>query len=273
MSSDIVPVRLPDEIADKEWNVVVDSIVRELAWPDIPEKVIRATELLLTGHPVYIVAKKLGVKTDTVRLWLSQYPTMAMAVANGRALLSKWRMSKLEQQFLTAVDRSNEILDVSLTGTIDDGGAEPVDVDPKVMATIAQHARYIIGLFAGQKIDVQVTHELGDTVLEASQGALEYIAQRIAEKRDRSDVEPIEAVVRVIDPRLDNSAPLLQSNGTTHFGELGVLDRNDSGTLCHICGDRFKSFAKHLRDRHTMSAAEYELTYMLDEGEVRRSEQ
>jgi hypothetical protein len=253
---------------DEEWNVIVNRIVDELANEDIPDKVITAAEMLINGFPIYKTAKKLGVRSDTVRRWLSRYPALAVAVANGRQLLTRWRMARLEQQFLTAVERSQEILEVPLDGELEDG----TKVNPKILPVVAAQARYIIGLFAGQKVDINITHELGDTVMKANQDALTYIAEQLAAQQMRSEGEPIEAVYRIIDAEVDNAGPMLDENGSPPFGELGRLDTTPAGTLCHICGRRFRGLGRHLFTNHATSPDEYESLYMLEEGSVRRND-
>ena len=203
--NEIVPIQ--DITSDDTWRSICDRIVDELHEEDLPDQVIQATELILAGYPMYQVARQCHVSTSTVRRWLTTYPTMAAAVANGHALLSKWRMGKLEQQFLSAIEKSQEVLSLSLSG--ENPNADDERVDPKVLTVVAAQARYIIGLFAGQKIDVTVTHEAGDSLFKAKKDALDYIVEQLQQQRDDSDIEPIEAVFRVIDPKMDNDGPML----------------------------------------------------------------
>jgi hypothetical protein len=257
-----------------EWHQIVEQILSELSDEDqqLPEKVIQATEMLLAGYPTYKVAKALKVETATVRRWLSAYPTMAMTVAKGKKLLSTWRMARLEQQFLSAIERSQEVLDVSLGGFVTDKDGQLMPVNPKILTVVAAQARYIIGLFAGQQSNVTVKHELGETVMKARKDALDYLAQQLIEQRVGAAEEPIEAVVRVIDPKIDNNGPVLDEHGNPPFGKMGKLDKNEDGMLCHICGDRLKNLSRHLLDRHNTTTEEYEITYMLEEGAVRKHE-
>ena len=252
-----------------EWTAIINKLLDELQGEELPEKVVEATELLLSGHPIYKVAKKLKVSTETVRRWLSTYPTMTSVLADGRRLLSQWRMNRLEQQFLSAVERSQEVLDVSLDGKLD----EDKNVDPKILTVVAAQARYIIGLFAGQRVDVAVKHELGDTVMKAHQDAIRYLADRLAAQLAAAPLEPIETTYRIIDAKLDTSGPLLDETGNPPFGVMGELDQNERGTLCHICGKRFKSFLKHVINVHNTTTQEYELTYMLTDGSIHKVEQ
>lgn len=253
---------------NESWREIVEKILDELADGDLPDDVIEATELILAGYPTYKIAEKLGVKSQTVRSWMSKYPTMAAAIAQGKKSLSLWRMSKLEQQFLTAIDRSREILEVPLHGEV--AGCK---VDSKVLTVVAAQARYIIGLFAGQKTDITVTHELGDTVLKAKDDALDYIAKRLAEQQhEAANGEPIEIEYKVIDERVDDSGPLLDEDGNPPFGEIGKVDVDEDGILCHICGRRYKSLAKHITTKHNTPINEYETLYMLAPGSIRDAE-
>lgn len=244
---------------EETWQELVNQLVSELP-EELPDKVIKATELLLVGHPINDVAKQVGVQPSTIRSWIQTYPTLALILSNGKKLLSKWRMSKMEQQFLLAVNKSKQILETSLDG----GGTSS-----KHLAAIAAQSRYVIGLFIGQKQDISVTHELGESVLNAEKNALNYLAQRLAEQQAHSTEEPIEAVFRVIDDKVDNNGPMLDAYGNPPHGELGELDKTDEGSQCHICGKRYKSLAKHLLATHNMDTANYELLYMLPEGSVR----
>jgi hypothetical protein len=254
----------------ESWNDIVNQITAELAEGELPDRVIQATEYLLAGFPMHKAARKVNVSTQTVRSWLTRYPTMAAVVANSRQILSVWRMTKLEQQFLSAINRSQEILDVDLGGTADDGTA----VDPKVLTVVAAQARYIIGLFAGQKVDVTVTHELGDTVMKARNDALDYLAVKLAEQQEKAALgEPVEAVYRVMDSKVDDQGPMLDEDGNPPFGSMGLLDKDDDGIQCHICGRRFKNLAKHLLTKHGATAEEYETLYLLEEGQVRKTEE
>jgi hypothetical protein len=267
VDSDIVsPVGQPVSTLDSDdWQTIADRLVDELTSQDLPDKVVQAAEMMLAGYPLYQVARKVNVTTPTVRRWLSAYPMLAAVVANGRKLLSKWRLARLEQQFLTALERSQEVLEIPLDGETSDGKR----VNPKILTVVAAQARYIIGLFAGQQQNITVTHEMGDTVMQAREDALAYLAQKLAEQRQHARIEPVEAVYRVIDPKLDNNGPMLDEQGHPSFGEIGKLDIADEGTLCHVCGGRYKSFARHLLTNHNLSAEEYESLYLLPEGSIR----
>ena len=263
MSSDTKALAVTDQ-KDPEWQEIVNQIVDDLNKEDLPEQVIQATELLLAGWPTYKAAQRLGVKTAAIRKWLQAYPAMALAVANGRKMLSKWRMSKLEQQFLQAIEKSEEILDLDLG---DD------TVNAKLVATVAQHARYIISLFAGQKIDINVTVEEGTQTLKARNDALAYLAEELAKQRDSG--ETIEATYRIVDatPEEGKQKPLLDQDGNPPFGKIGELDTTGEGTICHICGIREVLFEKHINQVHHMKTKEYELMYMLDLGAVKKADE
>lgn len=248
---------------DTEWAHIVNALVDELDSADMPDKVVQVTELMLAGWPTYKAAKQVGVSASTVRRWMTRYPTMAAVLSNGKKLLSVYRMAKLEQQYAAAVERSQEILDVDLADEL---------VNSKILTVVAAQARYIIGLFAGQKVDVTVTHELGDTVMKAKEDALDYIAQGLAEQRGGASVEPIEATYRIVDGKIDDDGPMLEPDGGSPFGELGELDVDHNGILCHICGNRYKSMHTHLSNKHNMTTNEYEILYLLEEGEVRSAQ-
>jgi len=268
MPNDIMQIDKKEEA--EEWSNIVSTLLDSLDVQDFPDDVLRATEMMLVGMPTYKIGKRLGVSTATVRGWLTKYPAMSVVVANGKKLLAQWRLGKLEQQFLTALERSEEVLEVGIDGFYEGADGAYRRVDPKVLTVIAAQARYIIGLFAGQKIDVSVTHELGDTLLKARADALDYLADRLAAQDDGSDLEPIEAVVRVIDAKMDNDGPSLDPDGNAPFGTRGILSRDKEGSLCHICGNRYKSLARHLDTKHGTTTDEYEMTYDLEDGWVRK---
>lgn len=252
---------------DDSWAEITGKIVEQLADGDVPDKVIRATEMILAGWPHHKIAKKLGVTTQTIRGWLSRYPAMAATISQGRALLSKWRMAKLEQQFLSAIERSQEILEIPLDGQTHDG----LEVDPKILTVVAAQARYVIGLFAGQQSHMTVTHEAGDTLMKAQTDALDYIAQQLANQQEKAAMEPIEAVFRVVDPKAD-SGPLLDENGDPPFGKLGELEQSEDGLVCMICGNTYQNLSRHILRAHNTTVDEYETLYMLTEGQIRLAE-
>lgn len=252
---------------DTTWGGIIQSIVDTLDKEELPDDVVRAAELLVSGYPISEVAKLVGSSQYVVRSWLVKYPALARIMAEQKKLISLYRMAKLEQQFATAVEKSNEILSLSLDGKAEDGSRE---VDPKILTVVAAQARYIIGLFAGQKSDVTVVHEFGNSVLNANESALNYLAGKLAEAKTGN--EPIEAVFRVIDNKVDAQGPVLMEDGSPKFGKIGVLEMTDKGILCHICGGSYKSFAKHILYKHEFQVANYELVFLLPEGTIRKME-
>lgn len=251
---------------DADWQDIINELVEQLTGEDLPDKVVRATELMLAGYPTYKVAKKLYVTTQTIRRWLSTYPAMSAVIAKGRAALSQWRMQKLEQQFMSAVERSEEILNIPLDGVMDDYGGDGIKVDPKVLTVVAAQSRYIIGLFAGQKIDIDVHHDYSDATIKAKQDALQYLADQLLSQQAKALDEPIETTFRVIDSKSDDSGPMLDEDGNPPFGEFGIMDTDEDGTMCHICGRRYKSLQKHVLTAHNLSTSEYEELYMIEPG-------
>lgn len=259
-----VPVKNSDN-----WQDIVKSISDSLVDSDLEDDVIKAAELLLTGYPVYKVADKLNTSPQIVRQWISRYPAMANAISNGKKLLVGWRLSQLEKQFYQAIQRSEEILELDLDGIDKDGKK----VNPKVLTVVAAQARYIIGLFAGQRQDITVTHEMGETILKAREDALDYLAERLQDQQRNADTEPIEAVVRVIDPRMDDTGPVLDENGNPPFGSLGILEQRNDKLVCAICNGEYRSLAKHLLQKHNVTVTDYEAIYMLEQGEIRKAEE
>jgi len=265
MSNDIVPKGEPIT-SDEEWQSIVEKLVNELRPSELPDKVVRATEYLLSGWPRYKVARQLHVDTATIRNWITEYPSVAATLALRDKLLTKWRLGKLEQQFQLAMERSEEILNMELDGTYVNRDGEKSYANPKVLPVLAAQVRYMIGLAVGQKLDIRVTHEMGETVLKARQDALDYLADRLSEKD-----EPVEVTYRVIDERRDTVGPVLNEHGEPPFGKMGELDTNEEGTQCHVCGKRFNGtgLVKHISAAHDTTVEDYELLYMLPEGAVR----
>jgi len=257
MSNNLIVV--PDE-PDESWGRIVDSIILSLEGEDIPDQVIRALELLLSGFPVPEVARQLSVKTETVRRWLVKYPRISEILADNQPNLVKWRMTQIDQQFLQALEVSKRVLELPMHGD---------DVNAKLVGIMAAQARYIIGLRAGQKQDITVTHEMGDSVLKAREDALEYLAGRLL---FQDHEEPIETTIRIIDNNIDDQGPMVDEYGNAPFGEIGTLDIDSSGILCHICGQRYKSLKRHVLSKHGLGTTEYELMYGLEEGTLKKSE-
>jgi AraC-like DNA-binding protein len=249
----------PDPEKDQAWRDIIEKITDQLKEDEIPDNVVQATEYLLSGYTVIETAKEIGKSPATIRRWLNEYPIVAAVLADNRNMLQKWRMAQLEKQFLKAVRVSEEILDLSF---------DDRDVNPKIVGTVAMQARYIMGLFAGQKTDVTVRHELGDETMNATKDALDYIANQLQQQREGADEEPIEATYRVIDEKKDYG-PLIGEDGNSRFGEIGTLDINQEGALCHVCGGRFKYLRNHTIRVHGLSANKYELLFGLDQGTLR----
>lgn len=252
-------ITLPDSFDDTKWADIVDPLVEQLAQADWPEDVIKATEMMMVGIPTYKIAKKLGMKSSRIRGWLTKYPGMALIVENSRALLSKWRMTQLENQFITAIEISEEALEGGPTG--------PADADQKMLATMLQHARFIINLFAGKKtdVDIKVSHEM--PALKAQQGALDYIAEKMQEKRELE--EEVIVTARVIDR---SQGPIYDDEGQPFHGDFGVMDRNADGVQCHICGERFDNLDIHIRTVERLSLERYEQDYLLEPGSVMQAQ-
>lgn len=240
---------------DPDWVEIVEKIFNELDAEDLPEPVIRSLEYLLSGYSIPETAREVGVRPETIRSWIKRYPTINLALARGKPLLSRWRLNQLDRQFLMAIKKSEDILSIDLHSP---------GVDPKILSALGNHVRHILGMIQGAKIDVTVTHEMGETVLSARQEALDYLSQKMAQMVQEQD-PPIETIVRVINP--DQSPPFLDAQGNPNYGELGKLDTNESGACCHICGKRYKNLAAHVY-RHQVTVEEYETTYLLPPGSL-----
>jgi hypothetical protein len=259
VDTDLVPIS-----AAAEWGEIVDDVILSLVEEDeYPEDVLKVTEYLICGWPSYEIAKKIGRKPETIRSWLSRYPKMALAVRKGQHELQRWRLAQLEKQFIDAAKLSQKIIE---------GDSSVMQTDSKKLGIQARQARYILGLFAGQKLDLQVKGSQDDRpTLKAEKDALDYLAERIAEEQDKRmiDVTPSEdKIVRVIDPRDGTKGPVLDEDGEPMHGTLGEIDRNDEGSLCHICGKRVGKLRLHVNKGHKMSDQEYEVIFMLPVGEL-----
>lgn len=247
-----------DPIEDKQWNQIVEKIINDIDAEDenIPDKVIKAVECLLAGFSLTDAAKYIEVHPRTIKRWIGRYPAIPKVLAEHQTSLAKWRMGRLERQLLKALECSERLLDIDPT-------SKDCSVDTKVLAAQAMHARFIINLFTGQKIDVHVTHDIADDLkLKASQGAMEYIAERTAELLKAEDTEAIDATFR------DVNEPLQNETGEPNFGKTGMLDTDKGGTLCHICGKRFRYLRAHVQDVHSLSPTDYEIIYMLEPGSL-----
>jgi len=255
--------------AAAEWHEIIDRIVDELEAEDIPDEVIKAAEYLICGWPTYKVAQRLGTKPDIIRGYLSKYPRMAVAVHYGQRELQRWRMAQLEMQFLSAVEASQDILNL---GTEHHRVHNLEGADPKVLALKAQQARFIISLFAGQKVDLKVRSPEDDRpALKAQQDALDYIADKVSARLESIEALPekVETTYRVHDVKTGKHGPMLDEHGDPSFGELGVINTNEEGTLCHVCGDRVGKLRLHVTKGHKMTDREYELVFMLGKGDLK----
>ncbi len=252
-----------------QWHEIVDRIVDELLDEDIPDDVVKAAEYLICGWPTYKVAQRLSVQTKTIRGYLSRYPNVAVAVNYGQRELQRWRLAQLERQFISAIEASQDILDL---GTPHRQVQNLDGVDPKTLAIKAQQARFIISLFAGQKVDLNVRGPEDDKpALKAQQDALDYIADRVANRLESIDAVPEKLVTtyRVVDVRDNKSGPMLDEHGDPAHGKLGEIETNEDGTLCHVCGERFGKLRIHVTQGHRMTDREYELVFMLSKGELK----
>jgi len=254
--------------ASGEWHTIVDQIIDELDHNEFPEKVLKTAEYLICGWPTHKIAKRLGTTKETIRGWLTRYPKLAVAVNYGQRELQRWRMARLEQQFVSAVEASQDILDL---GTPYREAVVNLDgVDPKVLALKAQQARFIISLFAGQKVDLKVRGPADDQPsLKAQTDALDYLATRIAGELDNTVVARPETTYRVIDANTDTHGPLLDDKGDPYYGKLGEFDQNEAGIVCHICGERHKKLYIHITKGHKLKDRNYEMVFMLDRGKLR----
>ena len=205
---------------------------------DLPEKVIQAVELLLSGEPRYKVAKKLNVSSRTVKNWLEKYTLAREVLKIGYTLLSRWRMAKIEQQFLEAVEVSHDIL-------TEDGD----DANVKLMGIKAQHARFIDKMLNPQTQQIIFNiHEKEDSgVYKARKDALDYIQDVAIEGSFVEDEEPGPA-----------------------YGSFGFIDTdNENKAMCHICGEFFHDLKSHVEE-HDISAENYEIEFMLEHGTLNK---
>lgn len=250
--------------AGVEWQQIVDDVIAQLTSAELSEDVIKATEYLICGWPLYKVAKRINRTPATIRNWLSRYPAMTVAIKKGHAMLHRWRLSRLEQQFLSAIDVSQYILD----GNMGELGTR----DVKLIAVQARQARYILGLFAGQKLSVAIKAPGEDKPnLNAAPDALDYVAAKMVELVKNSQQEPVELIYRVIDPKTGVMGPILTPDGEPYHGKLGTIDKNENGFLCHICGQRVPNLSLHVVRKHNMKRSEYEIVFMLEPGTLKKN--
>ncbi len=253
-----------------EWQTIIDDIVDTLD-ANIPDQVIKAAEYLICGWPTHKIAERLNVKKETIRGWLTTYPKMAVAVNYGQRALHRWRMAQLEQQFLTSLETSQRILDMGIEkGRLEENMQEITSADPKILAIQAQQARFIISLFAGQKMDLRVRSPSDDRpALKAQKDALDYIANQITDKLNTIEARP-ETTYRIMDIKTGVSGPLLDGKGDPFHGTLGKIDQSDEGALCHVCGKWEAKLYMHVTKGHKMRVREYEIVFMLDKDSLKQ---
>jgi len=270
MSKEITPYTADKDIT---WQEIVNDLVEQIVGEnveDIPDNVVRATELLLTGMPYYKVAQTLGVTVTTVKGWVKKYPPMAMVLQRGRPLLAKWRIAKLEQQYLMAIEKSQEILEMDLYSGDSDTEDNVRAPNAKLTGVVAQQARFIIEQFTKVNNEISLKSDGESVTLSATGDALDYLAQKISENRDRNI--PIEATYRVIDDKntADKYAPVLDEKGKPFHGDMGKLTIKEDGKIqCHICGNYYTSLSTHLYGKHEIPPDVYELTFLLEDGTIK----
>lgn len=259
------------------WQQITNDLVEKLEGEDLPEKVIKATEYLVCGWPLYKISDRIGSNSSTIRSWLKKYPIMALAVAEGQKALHLWRLAQLEQQFLTSLEVSQELFD-AIEGEwveveTDEGTVrEWKPTNHKLLAAKAMHARFIIGLFAGQKLKIDIKTAEDETLpLKAGVDALDYLIDGISNRLDKSKSNPIETVIRIVDTKSDTDTPIVDEEGDPFYGILGKLEIDESGVLCHICGKRSPNIRQHIGGAHKMSPFDYEVTFMIPQGELARA--
>lgn len=245
----------PEALAALSWTEIVELLVESLTSEDVdtPDKVVRAAELMLSGYPRYKVAKELKVTPKTVKRWTEDYPIMMQIVKSGRTLLSMWRMARIEQQFISALEVSEEVLNASAE-EVEDKEGNVTKTNAKVMGIKAQHARYILDLFMKNQhvinFNVDLTPETNASLL-ATESGLAYLAQ--AMKRTDEDVlegQFTEAKEEII------------------YGTVGELSLEDGKTQCHTCGGFYQGLARHVQTKHNITPEIYEVQYDLEMGVV-----
>lgn len=248
--------------ASSEWQEIINSIVASLEPHDLPEKVIEASDYLISGFPVVDVAKRVGVSTKTVRAWLVRYPELAAAIKKGQEELQRWRLALIERQFVDAVNFSYGLLS---------NDSEIVNRDDKVLAQQAKQARYILDMLTGKVKDLHITQINNNTVsvdtveLKATRSSLDYLAQRINETPE--DILDAEFEITYVNG--PDKGPLVNEEGEPFFGSFGSLDVDQDGILCHICGNKSKKLQPHIASAHGLSPREYENAFRLAPNEIK----
>jgi hypothetical protein len=241
----------------EKWDEIVDSL---LAMVDqYPDEVVKSLEMLVGGRTTKDIESELNLTRGTVKKWLEKYPPMAMALAEGRRNLQKWRLKVLENQFYDAVKVSKEILEAQ----------DSEETNAKLLAVKAQQSRYLIGLFIGQKIDVDVKLQVTTPVINGEQSAMDYLASKL-----NAPDEIVEGVYSVVETKAYNAGkkglPLLDENDKPRFGVYGEITKNEDGNkMCHICGTYFSNLRVHVRSTHNVSEADYCMLFGVEETSVR----
>jgi len=259
---------IPDEL---DWSELIDEVADLVDMGDLPSKALEAVPYLMAGLPKAEVARIVHVTRPTISNWLRQYPAMQIAVSRGKELAQQYRLSMLEGQFIQALRVSEQILGLEMTGkkeVMGEDAPEEEQVNSKLVTAMGQHARYILGLFVSSKHDLTITHEVGDSVLEAKKDALDYLAHVMSSPEGD---EPIDVTYRVIDANVHNEGPMLKANGEPNFGTLGEFVTDpEIGTQCHDCGQFYQSLSSHIRKAMNISISAYETVYGLEPGSVSR---
>ena len=271
---------VPDVKDDFTWQEIINELVEQLDKDffdnDDKSKIVEAAALMVAGLPTYEIAKQINVKTNVVKSWLTKYPVMTKAIATAQQNVQKWRMQQLEGQFVMAVKKSSEVLSAETKPLTDDNGnviydgdGYPIMVEPnaKLLGVQAQHARFLISLFLGNKLDINVTIRDETPVMKAKADALDYLADKLKDLDDSN--APRETIV-VVQEASKETGPILDEDDKPRFGVLGKLYTNEEGkTQCHICGQYFKQLEIHVRTKHGMSNDIYENIFMLTPGALK----
>jgi len=245
----IVPEVDADKLALMSWSdiadLIWDTVTEDEKAEALPIQVIKAVELSLSGLPRYKVARELNVSSRTIKNWIEKYPEVRAALTIGTQLLSRWRLAKIEQQFLDAVEKSKEVL------TLDPTDTEGLNI--KLLGVQAQHARYIMDKMLSpqvQNLILNINAKEDDTgVYRATKEALDYIRSQAVEGEftEVADVEP-------------------------EFGSFGVITTKGNEAQCHICGVYQKDLNAHIEEEHELDQSEYEVLFRLPHGTLSKWE-
>ena len=246
---------------DVSWADLIDEVADLVDLEEVPTGALHAMPYLMSGLPKTEVARLVGCSRSTLNAWLQKYPAMQIAVSRGKELAQQYRLSMLEAQFVKALEVSENILNTSIKNDDDS------NINAKLLTAQGQHARFIIDKFVGSKRDLTVTHELGDSVLDAKKDALDYVAHVIAGIGQEEDIPTV--TYRVLDGN-NTDTPMLGADGNPNFGSFGGLSVDEDLTQCHDCGQWFKSLGTHIRKTMGLTLNEYELMYQLESGSILR---